>query len=47
MKQDAFGDSVYRAKMVGVLDGLSLSGKAQEFIWWAEGEPDKFWSRAR
>ena len=30
--------------MVGVLDGLSLSGKAEEFIWWAEGEPDKFQS---
>ena len=33
--------------MVGVLDGLSLSGKAEEFIWWAEGEPNKFRSRAR
>ena len=27
--------------MVGVLDKLSLSGKAEEFIWRAEGEPDK------
>ena len=33
--------------MVGVLDGLSLSWKAEEFIWWAEGELDEFWSRAR
>ena len=24
---------VYREWMVGVLDGLSLSGKAEEFIW--------------
>ena len=27
--------------MGGVLDGLSLSGSAPEFIWRAEGEPDK------
>ena len=33
--------------MAGVLDGFSLSGKAEKFILWAEGEPDKFRSRAR
>ena len=29
--------------MVGVLDGLSLSGWAPKFIWVASGSPDKFW----
>ena len=33
--------------MVGVLDGLSLSGSAPKFIWFAFGSPDKFLRLAR